>query len=153
VVLSPLLSGISGTVGKQVTFGRNRSGYYVHEAVSHLDGASSGQLEQRALFQEAVSAWHDLSVSERMTYTRRLLRGSGTGEAEAEQRGGLTAYQLFLSNYLQGAALPALGGWGGGEWGAGAWPGEVAGAELAAWGAGEWGVGDWTSPDFAKDWS
>lgn len=97
----PIGRKIRGQIGKEViyrvrkgngyvgsTVGRtyqDRYRYFVPSTIMHPNGDAS-----RTLFAEAVSAWQSLSSAEKQQYS-----------STASRRGGLTGYNLFVSNYMK----------------------------------------------------
>ncbi|MCK4794933.1 MAG: hypothetical protein KAV87_64990 [Desulfobacteraceae bacterium] len=97
----PVGNKIRGQIGKEViyrvrkgngyvgsTVGRtyqDRYRYFVPTTIMHPNGNAS-----RATFALAIAAWKNLSAEEKQKYS-----------ATATRRGGLTGYNLFVSNYMK----------------------------------------------------
>lgn len=90
-VIGPLLSlDAKGTVGKTITYKRNRSGLHVRrykKPVMPPDRKTPRQLFSRAYFQNITTIWHA---------SDSVLRSRLNNEAS---RISMSGYNLFISNY------------------------------------------------------
>jgi hypothetical protein len=90
-VTGPLLSmDARGTLGGVVTYQDGFGKHRVTRKPVHRDAGSATQLDQRALFLEAVAYWKALSAGQKADWnaTANLLR--------------MTGYQLVLKEYMLG---------------------------------------------------
>lgn len=88
-VRSPLFSQrASGTLAEVLTFSHRKTGQQVRTQRKQKDQNTIGQIAQRVKYIEAVSAWNNLSTSEKSLW---IVRAYGQN---------LTGYNLFVADFL-----------------------------------------------------
>ncbi len=79
----------SGTMGKAFIASHIGRTYYLKQYTKPTDARTGLQLQRRAVFRNAITAWHKLSRGEKEEYNKTA------------RQAGKRGYNLFIGTYLQ----------------------------------------------------